>query len=128
MPCRYREANREHHAHEHDQPETPPRLRQGGHLFGVDMKIAAVDPVTSGSTRLGAREHRRDTVALIGSAPTTAMARSIDHELGALALERGMDSTSTGARRIPPPLRRELGYDIRVRSLGPASRHLSGHA
>ena len=73
------------------KPETAhPAFAKAGHLFGVDMKIAPVDPVTLQVDLEWVRSNiDADTVALIGSAPNYGYG-IIDPiaELGALALER----------------------------------------
>jgi len=72
-----------------------------------------------------------NTVALIGSAPNYGYG-TVDPitELGALALERGMDSTSTGASADSSSLRpRARLRHSGVRFLGARRHdHLSGHA
>jgi sphinganine-1-phosphate aldolase len=99
------------------KPETAhPAFAKAGHLFGVEMKIAPVDPVTT----LVDVDWMRDnidvnTVALIGSACNYGYG-TIDpiEELGSIALEHEIglhvDSCLGG---FILPFGRELGYDIK---------------
>jgi sphinganine-1-phosphate aldolase len=99
-----------------NKPETAhPAFAKAGHLFGVDMKIAPVDPVTTQVDLDWVRENiDLNTVALIGSACNYGYG-TVDPigELGALALEREIglhvDSCLGG---FILPFGRELGYDI----------------
>jgi glutamate/tyrosine decarboxylase-like PLP-dependent enzyme len=98
------------------KPETAhPAFAKAGHLFGVDMKIAPVDPVTLQvdldwvSANIDA-----NTVALIGSAPNYGYG-TVDpiSELGALALEHDIGLHVDGCLGgFLLPFGRELGYDI----------------
>ena len=98
------------------KPETAhPAFSKAGHLFGVDMKIAPVDPVTLQVDVEWVRSNIDDnTVALIGSAPNYGYG-TIDPiaELGALALERGIGLHVDGCLGgFLLPFGRELGYDV----------------
>jgi glutamate/tyrosine decarboxylase-like PLP-dependent enzyme len=98
------------------KPETAhPAFAKAGHLFGVDMKIAPVDPVTLQVDLEWVRSNiDADTVALIGSAPNYGYG-TIDPiaELGALALERDIGLHVDGCLGgFLLPFGRELGYDI----------------
>ena len=98
------------------KPETAhPAFAKAGHLFGVDMKIAPVDPVTLQVDLEWVRSNiDADTVALIGSAPNYGYG-IIDPiaELGALALERDIGLHVDGCLGgFLLPFGRELGYDI----------------
>ncbi|HEY5267118.1 MAG TPA: aminotransferase class V-fold PLP-dependent enzyme [Acidimicrobiales bacterium] len=98
------------------KPETAhPAFSKAGHLFGVDMKIAPVDPVTTQVDLEWVRANiDENTIALIGSACNYGYG-TIDPiaELGALALEHNIglhvDSCLGG---FILPFGRELGYDI----------------
>ena len=98
------------------KPETAhPAFAKAGHLFGVDMKIAPVDPVTLQVDLEWVRANIDDhTVALIGSAPNYGYG-TVDPitELGALALEHGIGLHVDGCLGgFLLPFGRELGYDI----------------
>jgi glutamate/tyrosine decarboxylase-like PLP-dependent enzyme len=98
------------------KPETAhPAFAKAGHLFGVDMKIAPVDPLTLQVDLDWVRANIDDeTVALVGSAPNYGYG-TIDPipELGALALERGIGLHVDGCLGgFLLPFGRELGYDI----------------
>ena len=98
------------------KPETAhPAFAKAGHLFGVDMKIAPVDPVSLQvdldwvSANIDA-----NTVALVGSAPNYGYG-TIDPitELGTLALEHDIGLHVDGCLGgFILPFGRELGYDI----------------
>jgi sphinganine-1-phosphate aldolase len=98
------------------KPETAhPAFAKAGHLFGVDMKIAPVDPVTLQVDLDWVRANiDANTVALVGSAPNYGYG-TIDPiaELGTLALEHNIglhvDSCLGG---FILPFGRSLGYDI----------------
>jgi sphinganine-1-phosphate aldolase len=98
------------------KPETAhPAFAKAGHLFGVDMKIAPVDPVTLQVDLDWVRANvDADTVALVGSAPNYGYG-TIDPitELGAIALERGIGLHVDGCLGgFLLPFGRALGYDI----------------
>ena len=98
------------------KPETAhPAFAKAGHLFGVDMKIAPVDPVTLTVDLDWVRANiDASTVALIGSAPNYGYG-TVDPitELGALALEHGIGLHVDGCLGgFLLPFGRELGYDI----------------
>ena len=98
------------------KPETAhPAFAKAGHLFGVDMKIAPVDPVTLQVDLEWVRANIDDnTVALVGSAPNYGYG-TVDPitELGALALEHGIGLHVDGCLGgFLLPFGRELGYDI----------------
>ncbi len=112
----YREAN-PHVAHPvMIKPETAhPAFAKAGHLFGVTMRVAPVDPITTQVDLDWVDEHiDADTVALIGSATNYGYG-TIDpiEELGSLAQRRGIglhvDACLGG---FILPFGRELGYDI----------------
>jgi glutamate/tyrosine decarboxylase-like PLP-dependent enzyme len=98
------------------KPETAhPAFAKAGHLFGVDMKIAPVDPVTLEVDLEWVRANiDAHTVALIGSAPNYGYG-TVDPiaELGAIALDRGIGLHVDGCLGgFLLPFGRELGYDI----------------
>jgi sphinganine-1-phosphate aldolase len=112
----YREANPGIARANMIKPETAhPAFAKAGHLFGVDMKIAPVDPVTLQVDLEWVRANIDDqTVALVGSAPNYGYG-TVDPitELGALALERGIGLHVDGCLGgFLLPFGRELGYDI----------------
>ena len=97
-------------------PETAhPAFSKAGHLFGVEMRIAPVDPVTTLVDVDWVADHvDENTVALIGSACNYGYG-TVDPitELGALALERGVGLHVDGCLGgFILPFGRELGYDI----------------
>jgi sphinganine-1-phosphate aldolase len=98
------------------KPETAhPAFDKAGHLFGVDMKIAPVDPVTT-QVDLDWVKANIDahTIALIGSAGSYGYG-TVDPigELGSLALEHGIGLHVDGCLGgFILPFGRELGYDI----------------
>ena len=99
------------------KPETAhPAFSKAGHLFGVDMRIAPVDPVTTQVDLDWVRENiDANTVALIGSAPQLRLRhdRSRSRELGAIALEHDIGLHVDGCLGgFILPFGRELGYDI----------------
>ncbi|MDE3065811.1 MAG: aspartate aminotransferase family protein [Acidobacteriota bacterium] len=113
----YRDANRERTAHPNIiKPETAhPAFAKAGHLFGVEVRVAPVDPVTTQVDLDWVREHiDADTVALVGSASNYGYG-TVDPigELGALALERGVGLHVDGCLGgFILPFGRELGYPI----------------
>ena len=112
----YREANPDVAHPVMIRPETAhPAFAKAGHLFGVAMRVAPVDPITTQVDLDWVAEHiDADTVALIGSATNYGYG-TIDPigELGALALRHGIglhvDACLGG---FILPFGRELGYDI----------------
>ncbi len=112
----YREANPQIARANMIKPETAhPAFAKAGHLFGVDMKIAPVDPVTLTVDLDWVRANiDASTVALIGSAPNYGYG-TVDPitELGELALEHGIGLHVDGCLGgFLLPFGRELGYDI----------------
>jgi glutamate/tyrosine decarboxylase-like PLP-dependent enzyme len=112
----YREANPSVARANMIKPETAhPAFAKAGHLFGVDMKIAPVDPVTLQVDLEWVRANiDANTVALVGSAPNYGYG-TIDPitELGALALEHGIGLHVDGCLGgFLLPFGRELGFDI----------------
>jgi glutamate/tyrosine decarboxylase-like PLP-dependent enzyme len=112
----YREANPHVARANMIKPETAhPAFAKAGHLFGVDMKIAPVDPVTlQVDLEWVGQNIDANTVALIGSAPNYGYG-TVDPitELGALALEHGVGLHVDGCLGgFLLPFGRELGYDI----------------
>ncbi|MHB2029073.1 MAG: pyridoxal phosphate-dependent decarboxylase family protein, partial [Acidimicrobiales bacterium] len=98
------------------KPETAhPAFSKAGHLFGVEMRVAPIDPVTTQVDLGWVSEHIDDnTIALIGSACNYGYG-TIDPivELGALALEHGIGLHVDGCLGgFILPFGRELGYDI----------------
>jgi sphinganine-1-phosphate aldolase len=98
------------------KPETAhPAFSKAAHLFGVELRIAPVDPVTTLVDVEWVRQHLdENTIALIGSACNYGYG-TIDPiaELGALALERGVGLHVDGCLGgFILPFGRELGYDI----------------
>jgi sphinganine-1-phosphate aldolase len=98
------------------KPETAhPAFAKAGHLFGVEMKVAPVDPVTTLVDLDWVRDHiDENTVALIGSASNYGYG-TVDPigELGTLALEHGIGLHVDGCLGgFILPFGRELGYDI----------------
>jgi sphinganine-1-phosphate aldolase len=98
------------------KPETAhPAFSKAGHLFGVDMKIAPVDPVTTQVDLEWVRANiDQHTVALIGSACNYGYG-TIDPigQLGEIALENDIGLHVDGCLGgFILPFGRELGYDI----------------
>jgi glutamate/tyrosine decarboxylase-like PLP-dependent enzyme len=98
------------------KPETAhPAFAKAGHLFGVDMKIAPVDPVSLQVDLEWVRANiDANTVALVGSAPNYGYG-TIDpiEALGAIALEHGVGLHVDGCLGgFLLPFGRELGFDI----------------
>jgi len=112
----YREANPSVARANMIKPETAhPAFAKAGHLLGVDMKIAPVDPVTLQVDLQWVRANiDASTVALVGSAPNYGYG-TVDPitELGALALEHGIGLHVDGCLGgFLLPFGRELGFDI----------------
>ena len=112
----YREANPSVARANMIKPETAhPAFAKAGHLLGVDMKIAPVDPVTLQVDLQWVRANiDGSTVALVGSAPNYGYG-TVDPitELGALALEHGIGLHVDGCLGgFLLPFGRELGFDI----------------
>jgi sphinganine-1-phosphate aldolase len=113
----YRECNRDLPGRANMiKPETAhPAFNKAGHLFGVEMKIAPVDPLTTQVDLDWVKAHiDENTVALIGSASNYGYG-TVDPigQLGALALERGIGLHVDGCLGgFILPFGRELGYDI----------------
>jgi glutamate/tyrosine decarboxylase-like PLP-dependent enzyme len=98
------------------KPETAhPAFSKAGHLFGVDVRIAPVDPTTTQVDLEWVRANiDENTVALIGSACNYGYG-TVDpiSELGQIALERGVGLHVDGCLGgFILPFGRELGYDI----------------
>ena len=98
------------------KPETAhPAFTKAGHLFGVDMRIAPVDPTTTQvDLDWVAKNIDANTIALIGSACNYGYG-TVDpiSELGALALEHEIGLHVDGCLGgFILPFGRELGYDI----------------
>jgi sphinganine-1-phosphate aldolase len=98
------------------KPETAhPAFAKAGHLFGVDMKIAPVDPVTLQVDLEWVRANiDANTVALVGSAPNYGYG-TIDPiaALGEIALEYGIGLHVDGCLGgFLLPFGRQLGFDI----------------
>jgi sphinganine-1-phosphate aldolase len=113
----YREANRDRTSRPNIiKPETAhPAFAKAGHLFGVEMRVAPIDPVTTQVDLDWVRNHvDENTVTLIGSATNYGYG-TIDPitELGELALERGVGLHVDGCLGgFILPFGRELGYPI----------------
>ena len=98
------------------KPETAhPAFTKAGHLFGVEVRVAPVDPVTTRVDLDWVDEHiDTDTVALVGSATNYGYG-TIDPigELGALALEHEVGLHVDGCLGgFILPFGRELGEAI----------------
>ncbi len=98
------------------KPETAhPAFSKAGHLLGIEVRVAPVDPVTTRVDLDWVAEHiDGDTVALIGSACNYGYG-TVDPiaELGQLALEHGTGLHVDGCLGgFLLPFGRELGYDI----------------
>ena len=98
------------------KPETGhPAFDKACHLFGVELRRAPIDPVTTGVDVSWVADHIDDnTVALVGSACNYGYG-TIDPiaELGALAGERGVGLHVDGCLGgFILPFGEELGYDI----------------
>jgi len=113
----YREANASSGARPNIiKPETAhPAFAKAGHLFGVDMKIAPVDPATTQVDLDWVRANiDANTVALVGSACNYGYG-TIDPitDLGQIALEHEIGLHVDGCLGgFILPFGRELGYDI----------------
>ena len=113
----YREANASRTSHPNIiKPETAhPAFDKACHLFGVQLRRAPVDPVTTEVDLDWVRAHiDDDTVAIVGSACNYGYG-TIDPitELGEIALERGVGLHVDGCLGgFILPFGRELGYDI----------------
>ena len=113
----YREANTSRTSRPNIiKPETAhPAFAKAGHLLGVEVRVAPVDPVTTMvDVEWVARHIDADTVALIGSACNYGYG-TVDpiEELGQLALEHGTGLHVDGCLGgFLLPFGRELGYDI----------------
>jgi sphinganine-1-phosphate aldolase len=113
----YREANAERTARPNMiKPETAhPAFLKAGHLLGVEMRVAPVDPVTTQVDLDWVADHvDGDTVAVVGSACNYGYG-TIDPiaELGELAVERGVGLHVDGCLGgFLLPFGKELGYDI----------------
>ena len=98
------------------KPETAhPAFAKAGHLFGLEMKTAPVDPVTTQVDLEWVKSNiDANTVALVGSACNYGYG-TVDPigELGALALEHNIGLHVDGCLGgFILPFGRELGYDI----------------
>jgi sphinganine-1-phosphate aldolase len=98
------------------KPETAhPAFSKAGHLFGVDVRIAPVDPVTTQVDLEWVQANiDENTVALVGSASNYGYG-TVDPiaELGQIALDRGVGLHVDGCLGgFILPFGRELGYDI----------------
>jgi glutamate/tyrosine decarboxylase-like PLP-dependent enzyme len=100
------------------KPETAhPAFDKACHLFGVELRRAPVDPVTTAVDVDWVRDHiDGDTIALIGSACNYGYG-TVDPigSLGELALERGVGLHVDGCLGgFILPFGQELGYDVPV--------------
>jgi sphinganine-1-phosphate aldolase len=98
------------------KPETAhPAFDKACHLFGIELRVAPVDPVTTRvDTRWVADAVDDDTIALIGSACNYGYG-TVDpiEELGEIAASRGVGLHVDGCLGgWILPFGRELGYDI----------------
>ncbi|MGC2174518.1 MAG: aminotransferase class V-fold PLP-dependent enzyme [Acidimicrobiales bacterium] len=98
------------------KPETAhPAFAKAGHLFGVEIRVAPVDPVTTQVDLDWVRANiDENTVALVGSACNYGYG-TVDPitELGQIAVERGVGLHVDGCLGgFILPFGRELGYDI----------------
>jgi sphinganine-1-phosphate aldolase len=98
------------------KPETAhPAFSKAGHLFGVEVRVAPVDPVTTQVDLDWVKANiDENTVALVGSACNYGYG-TIDPivELGQIALDRGVGLHVDGCLGgFILPFGRELGYDI----------------
>jgi sphinganine-1-phosphate aldolase len=113
----YREANASRSVRPNMiKPETAhPAFSKAGHLFGVEMRVAPVDPVTTQVDLDWVAANIDDgTVALIGSACNYGYG-TVDPitELGQVALEHGIGLHVDGCLGgFILPFGRELGYDF----------------
>ncbi len=113
-------AYREHHATPGRpniiKPETAhPAFAKAGHLFGVDVRVAPVDPTTTQVDVEWVSSHiDENTIALVGSACNYGYG-TVDPiaELGQIALEHEVGLHVDGCLGgFILPFGRELGYDI----------------
>lgn len=98
------------------KPETAhPAFNKAGHLFGVEVRVAPIDPVTTQVDLDWVADHiDENTLALVGSATNYGYG-TVDpiRELGELALERGVGLHVDGCLGgFILPFGRELGYAI----------------
>jgi sphinganine-1-phosphate aldolase len=98
------------------RPETAhPAFDKAGHLFGIEVRVAPVDPSSTQVDLDWVADHvDGDTVVLIGSAGNYGYG-TVDpiEELGQLALERGVGLHVDGCLGgFILPFGRELGYPI----------------
>jgi sphinganine-1-phosphate aldolase len=98
------------------KPETAhPAFDKACHLFGIEARVAPIDPVTTQVDVTWVEDHIDDqTVALIGSACNYGYG-TIDpiRELGRVALDRGVGLHVDGCLGgFILPFGQELGYDI----------------
>lgn len=98
------------------KPETAhPAFAKAAHLFGIDLKVVPVDPVTTlVDPHAVAAAIDENTAAIIGSAGNYPYG-TIDPigELGALALQRGVGLHVDGCLGgFLLPFGEELGYDV----------------
>ncbi len=98
------------------KPETAhPAFDKACHLFGIELRVAPVDPLTTQVDVDWVRQHiDRNTIALVGSAGNYGYG-TVDpiRELGALALEHEVGLHVDGCLGgFILPFGRELGYDI----------------
>jgi len=98
------------------KPETAhPAFDKACHLFGIELRRAPVDPITTEVDLDWVADHiDKDTVALVGSACNYGYG-TIDpiESLGELALDRGVGLHVDGCLGgFILPFGRELGYDI----------------
>jgi sphinganine-1-phosphate aldolase len=98
------------------KPETAhPAFHKAGHLLGVEIRVAPVDPVTTQVDLGWVAEHvDDDTVAIVGSACNYGYG-TVDPiaELGRLALDHGIGLHVDGCLGgFLLPFGKELGYEI----------------
>jgi sphinganine-1-phosphate aldolase len=98
------------------KPETAhPAFSKAGHLFGVDVRVAPVDPMTTQVDLEWVKANiDENTVAIVGSACNYGYG-TVDPiaELGQIALDRGVGLHVDGCLGgFILPFGRELGYDI----------------
>jgi len=98
------------------KPETAhPAFDKACHLFGIELRVAPVDPITTQVDLSWVRSHiDANTVALVGSASNYGYG-TVDPigALGAIALEHGIGLHVDGCLGgFILPFGRELGYDI----------------
>jgi glutamate/tyrosine decarboxylase-like PLP-dependent enzyme len=98
------------------KPETAhPAFDKACHLFGIELRVAPVDPITTQVDVEWVKSHiDRNTVAIVGSAGNYGYG-TVDpiRELGAIALEHEIGLHVDGCLGgFILPFGRELGYDI----------------